>query len=174
MNANLDMGDLQVLRVCQDWSRKNPTAEMFAGSWIKSECERQRVPFHQAQLSKLVRAGLLVKEDSSRGGNRRQPPGKPLSRRPPTSWADVTNPARKRTWPKDGLRPDLPAPEEGGGIDGVIKEDKLGLDVVCVQAKRWEGFGWETGGPGVRGQHGLYPSQEGRHTDHFSVYEGCP
>lgn len=25
-----------------------------------------------------------------------------------------------------------------GGIDGVIKEDKLGLDVVCVQAKRWE------------------------------------
>ena len=26
-----------------------------------------------------------------------------------------------------------------GGIDGVINEDKLGLDVVCVQAKRWEG-----------------------------------
>lgn len=25
-----------------------------------------------------------------------------------------------------------------GGIDGVIKEDKLGLDLVCVQAKRWE------------------------------------
>jgi restriction system protein len=25
-----------------------------------------------------------------------------------------------------------------GGIDGIIKEDKLGLDVVCVQAKRWE------------------------------------
>jgi len=24
------------------------------------------------------------------------------------------------------------------GIDGVIKEDKLGLDVVCIQAKRWE------------------------------------
>jgi restriction system protein len=24
------------------------------------------------------------------------------------------------------------------GLDGVIKEDKLGLDVVCVQAKRWE------------------------------------
>jgi len=24
-----------------------------------------------------------------------------------------------------------------GGIDGIIKEDKLGLDVVCVQAKRW-------------------------------------
>lgn len=27
---------------------------------------------------------------------------------------------------------------EIGGIDGVIKEDKLGLDVVCIQAKRWE------------------------------------
>ncbi|MBI3837130.1 MAG: restriction endonuclease [Planctomycetia bacterium] len=26
-----------------------------------------------------------------------------------------------------------------GGIDGIIKEDKLGLDFVCVQAKRWEG-----------------------------------
>lgn len=24
-----------------------------------------------------------------------------------------------------------------GGIDGIIKEDKLGLDVVCMQAKRW-------------------------------------
>jgi len=23
------------------------------------------------------------------------------------------------------------------GIDGIIKEDKLGLDIVCVQAKRW-------------------------------------
>jgi restriction system protein len=26
-----------------------------------------------------------------------------------------------------------------GGVDGVINEDKLGLDVVYVQAKRWEG-----------------------------------
>lgn len=26
-----------------------------------------------------------------------------------------------------------------GGIDGTIKEDKLGLDVVYIQAKRWEG-----------------------------------
>jgi restriction system protein len=24
-----------------------------------------------------------------------------------------------------------------GGIDGIIKEDKLGLDIVCIQAKRW-------------------------------------
>jgi restriction system protein len=26
-----------------------------------------------------------------------------------------------------------------GGIDGVIKEDKLGLDVIYIQAKRWKG-----------------------------------
>lgn len=25
-----------------------------------------------------------------------------------------------------------------GGIDGVINEDRLGLDIICVQAKRWE------------------------------------
>ena len=25
------------------------------------------------------------------------------------------------------------------GTDGIIKEDKLGLDVVCIQAKRWDG-----------------------------------
>jgi len=25
-----------------------------------------------------------------------------------------------------------------GGIDGKIKEDRLGLDFICVQAKRWE------------------------------------
>ena len=26
-----------------------------------------------------------------------------------------------------------------GGLDGLIKEDKLGLDVIYIQAKRWEG-----------------------------------
>jgi restriction system protein len=25
-----------------------------------------------------------------------------------------------------------------GGIDGIIKEDRLGLDVICLQAKRWQ------------------------------------
>lgn len=25
-----------------------------------------------------------------------------------------------------------------GGIDGIIKEDKLGLDLICIQAKRWQ------------------------------------
>lgn len=34
----------------------------------------------------------------------------------------------------------LVTPKSGdGGVDGVIYEDKLGLDIVCVQAKRWEG-----------------------------------
>jgi restriction system protein len=35
-----------------------------------------------------------------------------------------------------------------GGIDGVIRQDKLGLDVVCIQAKRWDG---PVGRPVVRG-----------------------
>jgi restriction system protein len=26
-----------------------------------------------------------------------------------------------------------------GGMDGIIKEDKLGLDVIYIQAKRWDG-----------------------------------
>jgi restriction system protein len=35
-----------------------------------------------------------------------------------------------------------------GGIDGIIKEDRLGLDAVYIQAKRWEG---SVGGPVVQG-----------------------
>jgi restriction system protein len=27
-----------------------------------------------------------------------------------------------------------------GGIDGIIKEDRLGLDVIYLQAKRWDGI----------------------------------
>lgn len=34
-----------------------------------------------------------------------------------------------------------------GGIDGIIKEDKLGLDAIYLQAKRWEGT---VGGPDVQ------------------------
>lgn len=34
-----------------------------------------------------------------------------------------------------------------GGIDGIIKEDRLGLDAVYIQAKRWEGT---VGSPVVR------------------------
>lgn len=35
-----------------------------------------------------------------------------------------------------------------GGIDGVIQQDKLGLDIVCIQAKRWEA---PVGRPTVQG-----------------------
>jgi restriction system protein len=35
-----------------------------------------------------------------------------------------------------------------GGVDGIIKEDRLGLDVVYIQAKRWEGT---VGRPVVQG-----------------------
>ena len=35
-----------------------------------------------------------------------------------------------------------------GGIDGIIKEDKLGLDVVYIQAKKWDGT---VGRPTVQG-----------------------
>jgi restriction system protein len=34
------------------------------------------------------------------------------------------------------------------GIDGVIKQDKLGLDIVCIQAKRWDG---SVGRPVIQG-----------------------
>jgi len=34
-----------------------------------------------------------------------------------------------------------------GGVDGIIKEDRLGLDIVYIQAKRWEG---PVGSPAVR------------------------
>ncbi len=34
-----------------------------------------------------------------------------------------------------------------GGVDGIIKEDRLGLDIVYIQAKRWEGA---VGSPAVR------------------------
>ena len=37
---------------------------------------------------------------------------------------------------------------DDGGIDGIIKEDKLGLDVIYIQAKRWEGT---VGRPVVQG-----------------------
>jgi restriction system protein len=43
-----------------------------------------------------------------------------------------------------------------GGIDGLIMEDKLGLDAVCLQAKRW---GRTVGSPDVQGFVG---SMEGK------------
>lgn len=46
-----------------------------------------------------------------------------------------------------------------GGIDGIIKEDRLGLDVVYVQAKRWEGT---VGRPVVQAFAGSLEGQRAR------------
>lgn len=46
-----------------------------------------------------------------------------------------------------------------GGIDGIIKEDRLGLDVVYVQAKRWEG---NVGRPVVQAFAGSLEGQRAR------------
>jgi hypothetical protein len=55
-----------VLRVCVE----HPSSE-FAGAWIRSACIERGLPFRQGWLQTLVREGLLVKGDESRGGNRR-------------------------------------------------------------------------------------------------------
>jgi len=44
-----------------------------------------------------------------------------------------------------------------GGIDGIIKEDRLGLDAVYIQAKRWEG---SVGGPVVQAFAGSLMGQK--------------
>ncbi len=46
-----------------------------------------------------------------------------------------------------------------GGIDGIIKEDRLGLDAVYIQAKRWEGT---VGRPTVQGFAGSLEGQRAR------------
>ncbi|MBI4322615.1 MAG: restriction endonuclease [Chloroflexi bacterium] len=46
-----------------------------------------------------------------------------------------------------------------GGIDGIIKEDKLGLDVVCIQAKKWEA---NVGRPIVQGFAGSLDGQRAK------------
>ena len=46
-----------------------------------------------------------------------------------------------------------------GGIDGIIKEDRLGLDVIYVQAKRWDG---PVGRPEVQKFAGALQGQRAR------------
>jgi restriction system protein len=46
-----------------------------------------------------------------------------------------------------------------GGIDGIIKEDRLGLDVIDMQAKRWEGV---VGRPEVQKCAGALQGQRAR------------
>ncbi len=46
-----------------------------------------------------------------------------------------------------------------GGIDGIIKEDKLGLDIIYIQAKRWDGT---VGRPEVQKFAGALQGQRAR------------
>lgn len=46
-----------------------------------------------------------------------------------------------------------------GGIDGTIKEDRLGLDMIYIQAKRWQGT---VGRPEVAGFSGSMEATRGR------------
>jgi restriction system protein len=46
-----------------------------------------------------------------------------------------------------------------GGIDGIIKEDRLGLDAVYIQAKRWEG---SVGRPDIQKFAGALQGQRAR------------
>ena len=46
-----------------------------------------------------------------------------------------------------------------GGIDGIIKEDRLGLDILYVQAKRWEGV---VGRPEIQKFAGALQGQRAR------------
>jgi restriction system protein len=46
-----------------------------------------------------------------------------------------------------------------GGIDGIIKEDRLGLDFIYIQAKRWEGV---VGRPQIQGFAGSLEGQRAR------------
>ena len=46
-----------------------------------------------------------------------------------------------------------------GGIDGIIKEDRLGLDIVYIQAKRWE---YTVGRPHIQQFAGALQGQRAR------------
>jgi len=46
-----------------------------------------------------------------------------------------------------------------GGIDGIIKEDKLGLDIIYIQAKRWENI---VGRPEIQKFAGALQGQRAR------------
>ena len=46
-----------------------------------------------------------------------------------------------------------------GGIDGIIKEDRLGLDIIYIQAKRWEG---SVGRPEIQKFAGALQGQRAR------------
>lgn len=66
---NLTADHLRLLEVCLQYPKGESGS--FCGEWIMHACQKQHIPFHQAWLTKLANVGLLVKEDTSRGGHRR-------------------------------------------------------------------------------------------------------
>jgi hypothetical protein len=64
--GGLSAEDLALLEVCAGYP-----APKFAGAWVRGECARRGIAFHQTWLGRLVRHGLLIKEDDARGGHRR-------------------------------------------------------------------------------------------------------
>src|SRR5690242_7151825 len=67
--GNLTADHLRLLEVCFQYPKGESGS--FCGEWIMHACQKQHIPFHQAWLTKLANVGLLVKEDTSRGGRRR-------------------------------------------------------------------------------------------------------
>ena len=61
-----------------------------------------------------------------------------------------------------------------GGIDGVIKEDRLGLDVIYIQAKRWESTVGRPDDPEVCRSTARTASEERRFHHHVGFLLGTP
>ena len=62
------------------------------------------------------------------------------------------------------------------GIDGTIKEDKLGLDIIYIQAKRWQA-GNVVGRPELHKFVGALAGtrrKKGNFYYYFYVYKRCP
>src|SRR3989304_2422218 len=57
------------------------------------------------------------------------------------------------------VKPNAMGGSGDGGIDGIIKEDRLGLDIVYVQAKRWEA---QVGRPEIQEFAGALQGQRAR------------
>ena len=66
---DLTPAHLRLLEVCFNYPKGESSS--FCGEWIMHACQDQGIPFHQAWLRKLANVGLLVREDTSRGGRRR-------------------------------------------------------------------------------------------------------
>jgi hypothetical protein len=67
--AQLEDAQLRLLRVCLEFPKDG--YDTFCGEWIRNQCERQGIAFHQGWLRRLANLDLLERLDSSRGGSRR-------------------------------------------------------------------------------------------------------